>query len=83
MVIQGNAPGPISSSRTCSTAAFASPSASAEPIAHNSTCQVPRQAGAVHGIGREARRVAELVAAGVGKGIREGQDQGNSYVTRR
>ena len=52
---------------------------SSEPAAHHSARQIPRETGAVEGVGCETGGVAEFVAAGEGEGVCDCEDEGDYW----
>lgn len=69
-----------SSSRTHQGKIRPSPSAPREKVAHHPARKVPRQTRSIHGIRRETGSMAELVAPGVRKRIRERQNKRDGCV---
>ena len=68
-----------SSFHTSHTNLSQSPTSPREPIAHHPARKVPRQPRPIHGIRRETRSMAKLVAPRVRKRIRERQNKRNRY----
>lgn len=59
---------------------FMRQSSSPEPAADDATGKISRQPRSVHSIGREATRLAELVASREGQRIRDGEDKRNHWL---